>query len=212
MASTVSIIPLGLLRMRDFQRWTAAQRLCPKRHLNRKVIVTSLCMRALHHWRDRAFLESGTPLGAVSMRKVVTTDASLTGWGAVCEGRIAKGKWPVSLQNAHINFLELLTVFLALKHFVQFLKNHHVLIRSDNTTAVAYINRQGGTRSPQLHSLAQKLIGWGVKHFHSLRATHVPGIMNVGADLLSRGNPLYGEWTLHPQVVSQLWERFGRAA
>ncbi|KAI2661669.1 enzymatic polyprotein [Labeo rohita] len=84
--------------------------------------------------------------------------------------------------------------------------------RSDNTTTVAYINRQGGTRSPQLHSLAQKLIVWGRKHFHSLRPTHVPGIMNAGADLLSRGNPRYSEWSLHPQVVGQLWKRFGRAA
>ncbi|XP_073677299.1 uncharacterized protein [Garra rufa] len=212
MASTVSVIPLGLLRMREFQNWTAAQHLCPKRHLNRKVTVSALCVRAVRYWRNRSFLESGTPLGVVSMRKVVTTDASLSGWGAVCEGRIAKGKWPASLKCAHINYLELLTVFLALKHFVQFLWNHHVLIRSDNTTAVAYINRQGGTRSPRLHSLAQKLIVWGRKHFHSLRATHVPGIMNTGADLLSRGNPRYGEWTLHPQVVGQLWKRFGRAA
>lgn len=98
--------------------------------------------------------------GAVSRRKVVTR------WVTVCEGRIAKGKFPVSLQTAHINFLELLTVFLAVKHFVQLLRHHHVLVRLDNTTAVAYINRQGGTRSPQLHSLAQKLILWRAKHFH----------------------------------------------
>lgn len=36
--------------------------------------------------------------------------------------------------------------------------------------------------------------------------------MNVGADRLSRGNPLYGEWALPPQVVNQLWEMFNRAA
>ena len=34
-----------------------------------------------------------------------------------------------------------------------------------------------------------------------MRATHVPRIQNLGADLLSRGNPLYAEWTLHPVVV-----------
>ena len=28
---------------------------------------------------------------------------------------------------------------------------------------------------------------------------------------MSRGNPLFGEWKLHPQVVSQLWQRYGRA-
>ncbi|KAL0151550.1 hypothetical protein M9458_053132 [Cirrhinus mrigala] len=78
MASTVSVIPLGLLRMREFQNWTAALHLCPKRHLNRKVMVSALCMRTLRYWKNCSFLESGTPLGAVSMRKVVTTDASLS--------------------------------------------------------------------------------------------------------------------------------------
>lgn len=56
-----------------------------------------------------------------------------------------------------------------------------------------YINRQGGLRSPQLHTLAHRLILWSSVHLLSLRATHVPGVQNSGADLLSRGNSLYGE-------------------
>lgn len=43
----------------------------------------------------------------------------------------------------NINFLEL-AVFLALKHFLQFLRSCHVLIRTDNTTVVAYISCKGG--------------------------------------------------------------------
>ena len=42
--------------------------------------------------------------------------------------------------------------------------------------------------------------------------THVLGILNRGADLLSRGNPIYGDWRLHPQIVEILWARFGQAA
>lgn len=45
----------------------------------------------------------------------------------------------------------------------------------------------------------------------SLLATLVPGVLSRGANLLSQGNPLYGEWTLHPQVVEQIWQRFGQA-
>ena len=29
---------------------------------------------------------------------------------------------------------------------------------------------------------------------------------------MSRGSPLYREWTLHPQVVGQIWWRYGLAA
>ncbi|XP_036419056.1 uncharacterized protein LOC118802708 [Colossoma macropomum] len=86
---------------------------------------------------------------------------------------------------------------------------HHVLVRTDNTTVVAYINRQGGLRSRQLHTLAHLLIVWSGVHFLSLKATHVPSVLNRGADLLSRGNPRYGEWQLHRDVVYQI---FGKAA
>ncbi|GAA6106201.1 uncharacterized protein LOC113086839, partial [Tachysurus ichikawai] len=89
---------------------------------------------------------------------------------------------------------------------------HHVLVRCDNRTAVAHINRQGSMRSSKLHALAHKLLVWSTRHFLSLWATHIPGFLNRGADLLSRGNPLYGEWRLHPQIVRLLWKRFGQTA
>ncbi|XP_034564504.1 uncharacterized protein LOC117830473 [Notolabrus celidotus] len=212
MASVISVVPLGLLMMRDFQRWVAALRLCPRRHLSRRVKVTPTCLAALRPWRDAADLASGVALGTVSSRVTMTTDASLSGWGATLSGRTVNGTWSPRLAQAHINVLELWAVFLALQHFLQFIQGHHVLVKTDNSTVVAYINRQGGTRSLQLHTLARKMIMWSSTRLLSLRATHVPGVLNRGADLLSRGNPLYGEWTLHPQVVEQIWQRYGRAA
>lgn len=86
----------------------------------------------------------GILMVAVLSRKVVTTDASLIGWGSVHEGRDVRGSWGVDLWHLHINFLGLLAVFLSLKCFLPFLRDHHVLIRTDNTTTVAHINRQGG--------------------------------------------------------------------
>ncbi|XP_025766655.1 uncharacterized protein LOC112848041 [Oreochromis niloticus] len=58
--------------------------------------------------------------------------------------------------------------------------------------------------------LARKLIMWSSINLLSLRATPIPGALNLGADLMSRGNPQYGDWTLHPQVVTQIWTRFGQ--
>ncbi len=68
------------------------------------------------------------------------------------------------------------------------------------------INRQWRTCSLQLHQLVS-LIMWSDTRRLSLRAIHLPMILNRGADLLSRGNPLYGEWKLYPQVVNQIWQR-----
>ncbi|KAL0200730.1 hypothetical protein M9458_003917, partial [Cirrhinus mrigala] len=166
MASAVRVLPLGLLRMRAFMKWVLSLHLSPLRDLCRSVSVTRTCTAAPRHWGNVEFYSQGTPLGAIMMRKVVTTDASLTGWGATQEGRTVNGVWPNTLHSAHINYLELFTVWKALNHFLPHLQGHHVLVRCD-TTAVAYINRQGGMRSSKLHALAHRLLVWSRRHFLS---------------------------------------------
>ena len=50
-------------------------------------------------------------------------------------------------RSLHINVLELMAVILALSYWAAVLQGHPVLIATDNTTVVAYINKQGGTHS-----------------------------------------------------------------
>ncbi len=57
-------------------------------------------------------------MGAIHRRHMITTDASITGWGAVFEGRPASGEWKEEFLFWHINCLELRAVFLALKYFL----------------------------------------------------------------------------------------------
>ncbi|XP_013874757.1 uncharacterized protein LOC106525168 [Austrofundulus limnaeus] len=194
---------------RTFRLWVF---LCALRHRHRKLTITASCMKALSSWREPGLLCRGSPIGRVSFRKVVSTDASLVGWGALCDGAAVSGVWTLKQSRLHINCLELLAVLLALKQFCPVLQNQHVLIRTDNTTVVSYINRQGGTRSLPLLELSHTLLQWCNVHFLSIRATHVPGRLNLGPDLLSRGRPMVREWRLHPSVVDQIWTMFGRAA
>ncbi|KAI7789832.1 putative homer protein-like protein 1-like [Triplophysa rosa] len=70
----------------------------------------------------------------------------------------------------------------------------HMLVRSDSTTAVAYINRQGGIRSRQLTRLARRLLLWSQQVISSLQATHIPGDLNQTADVLSCQSTPRGEW------------------
>ncbi len=83
-------------------------------------------------------------LGASCCRKMLMTDASLTDWGAILEGRSCQGLWKDHHLSWHIDRLEMLIIFLALKNFLADLRGHHVLIHSDNTSVVSYINHQGG--------------------------------------------------------------------
>ncbi len=58
-------------------------------------------------------------------------------------GMPASGRWSEPQIRWHINRLELEAVFLALKEFQTQLERQHVLIRTDNTSVVSYINHPG---------------------------------------------------------------------
>ncbi|KAI2664149.1 ORF V: Enzymatic polyprotein [Labeo rohita] len=157
------------------------------------------CRRLFSPWSDPAFLQAGVPLGQVSRHLVVYTDASSTGWGAVCNGQAPSGSWTGPRLQWHINCLELLAVLLALRRFRPMLRHKHVLVRTDSTATVAYINHQGGLRSRRMSQLARHLLLWSQTWLKSLRAVHIPGELNRAADQLSRQSTHPGEWRLHPQ-------------
>ena len=65
-------------------------------------------------------------------------------------------------------------------------QNQTVLVATDNSTVVACINKQGGTHSAEMCALLWKIMTW-CHHYHiTLKARHIPGCLNVMADLLSR--------------------------
>lgn len=72
---------------------------------------------------------------------VVTTDASKTGWGAVCNVHAVSGSWREPHLHWHINCLELLAVLLPLRRLRPLIQSNHMLVRMDNTAT--YINCQG---------------------------------------------------------------------
>ncbi len=175
MASASAVCHLGLLHMRPLQLWLKSRVPWTAWTSGRlSIAVTCGCIEALAPWRNPDLFSRGVPLGLVASRVVVTTDASTLGWGAVCEGMPASGLWSEPQTRWHINRLELEAVFLALKEFRAQLERQHVLIRTDNTSVVSYINRQGGIRSRALCKQAAILLLWADSHLLSIRATHIP--------------------------------------
>ncbi len=173
----------------------------------RMIRVTRRCLRALSIWKRSWFLSQGPVLGVSCRRKVVSTDSSLTGWGTVMDGRFARGLWQAQHSSRHINCLEMLAVYKALRSFLPELSGHHVLIRADNMSVVSYLNHQGGLRSRPLCRLAHQILLWSKGKLSSLRAMYVPGDQNRGADILSRQGLRPGEWRLHPP---RWWSRYAR--
>ena len=134
----------------------------------------------------------------------IESDASLTGWGAACADESASGRWSPGELQYHINYLELLAAFHALQCFVFDSKSIHVRLALDNSTAVAYINSMGGTKSPELDSLSRSMWDWCLSRDIHISAQHIPGKTNVRADRLSREIYSNLEWSLDDKVFHRI--------
>jgi len=148
LASFVDLVPNCRLLMRPLQLFFQSC-FSPVLDPQEKLIFLSneikdLCLE----WAAPVRLLQGKPFSPPPHRLVVTTDASSLGWGAVLSPHSVSGVWTREEALSHVNSLELRAVFLALMSFEELIKGQSLLIRSDNTTVVAYINHQGGTHSP----------------------------------------------------------------
>ncbi len=136
------------------------------------------------------------------------TDASTSGWGAVYNDMSTNGHWDANEKENHINWLELKAAFLALQTFCSEMSDVHVLIRMDNTTAVACVNKMGSTKL-KLMRLISDIFEWAIMRNITLSAAHIPGRLNVLADKESRVLNLDTEWMLNTQVFKDLCSRYG---
>ena len=130
-------------------------------------------------------------------------------WPDHLDEHTARGTWSLPESKLHINHLELKAVFLALKEFRTLCYNKTVLIATDNTTVVAYINKEGGMKSGSLCALLWRILSWCTRQQVTLGARHIPGRLNMIADKLSRlGQTIQTEWSLHPEVFQAICFRW----
>ena len=160
-------------------------------------------------WLNRDRLKLGISLVQVSPQLDLWSDASDVGWGAHLSGQVVSGLWSHEEIHSSINQRELLAIFYARQHFLPLVRNTSVAMSADNTTALAYLKNQGGTRSAVLNQTAQDLLRWAELHSVSLLPQFIMGRNNVLADVLSRPNQVLGsEWTLKLPVFHQLRKRW----
>ncbi|XP_073406146.1 uncharacterized protein [Dendrobates tinctorius] len=178
-------------------------------HLQSKITLSQEVLTSLEWWLDDDQLCSGVPWVIVPSC-IVTTDASPQGWGAHMENGFYQGRWSKEECDYSSNLKELTAVFYALYNFLPQLQQKHVRILSDNTTTVAYINRQGGTRSETLMSSAARILNLAENYFLSLSALHIRGESNQKADFLSRHTLRQGEWCLNRKVFRDIVAAWGQ--
>ena len=137
----------------------------------------------------------------------LTTDASKLGWGAVLDTQSTGGLWFSTESQNHINYLELLAVFLGLQTFCSSLHDCHIRLMVDNTTAVAVINHMGTSHSDPLTKLTKEIWLWCIPRNIWLSAAHIAGKCNIQADLESRHSVTETEWMLNNTLSLERLER-----
>ena len=163
----------------------------------------NLIIAHLDWWQNPQNVLKGADLYPQEHNVQVFTDTSNIGWGAhlrFYQRTVVRSRKIIAQKR-----LEPKAVFLALKHFRLQCQNQTVLVATDNSTVVAYINKQGGTHSVEMCALLWRIMSWCHRFKISLRARHIPGCLNVIADSLYRSTQIQStEWSLHPQVFQRI--------
>ena len=210
LASLERLVPHGRLRMRSLQ-WHLKSQWSPESDPpSLPVALPEEARRDLSWWMVRDHLLVGVRFGTPAPDLHLYSDASSSGWGAHLLDQNVSGVWSAQEKLLHINLLEMKAMFLALQAFQEVVSGHHVTAMCDNSTVVAYVNKQGGTVSRPLCLLTSRLLRWTESFDVHLEARYLPGESNVLADVLSRRGQVVGtEWSLHPQVARALLRTWG---
>lgn len=139
----------------------------------------------------------------------IFTDASLNGWGASCRDRRTHGWWSECERTLHINSLELKAAFNGLLCFAADLHDCNILLRIDNTTAIAYINKFGSIQFPYLSEISRQIWRWCEDRNIFVFASYISSIENSIADAESRTSDPDTEWSLSVTAFRRVARVFG---
>ena len=207
LTATEKQVHLGRLHMRPIQ-WHLKNHWRIPESLGKVIPIPRSLHPHLQWWLQEDNVLTGQPLHPIKHALQIFTDASKEGWGAHLNEHTARGTWSLPESKLHINYL---AVFLALKEFQSLCTDQIVLVATDNTTVVAYINKEGGMRSSTLCALLWRILTWCTKNQVTLKARHIPGRLNVVADKLSRlGQTIQTEWSLLQEVFQTICRRWHR--
>ena len=150
------------------------------------IVLSDPAVEDINWWMNCPLHLTPKSLSPFNPQFTITTDSSLTGWGAVASnGLEASGFWSDTEALSHINLLETKAVILGFRSLFRETSCTSVLIKSDNTSTVAYINNKGG-RSAEISGVISDLYEFCISNELRIQAVFLCGRKNVRADALSR--------------------------
>ncbi|MCG7869237.1 MAG: hypothetical protein JAY74_23055 [Candidatus Thiodiazotropha taylori] len=203
MTSSLQAIAPAPLHYRNLQM-TQIRGLLINKSYQAKVSLNTECLQELRWWISQMRSWNGKSIISAGPDLTLTSDASKKGWGAALGTKRAQGLWTREETGLHINVLELKGALFALRTFAQDLREIHIHMKMDNRTAVAYIQKMGGTRSARMLPVTQEIWKFALDREIVLSAEYLPGSLNTEADWQSRNFQDSSDWQLKKCVFQQL--------
>ena len=171
----------GPLYYRNLERDKTSALACNNGNFDAKMTISAQGISELQWWATNV-INAFKPISHCQPSLVITTDASLQGWGAECQNVTTGGLWSHLEAQDHINYLELLATFFGLKTFAQAKDHLHIRLMIDNTSAIAIINNMGTSHSGRCNTLAKWIWEWCISRQIWISAAHIPGRENFVLD------------------------------
>lgn len=207
LVASLLAVPYGMCHLRqiEFEKITALKQ--NDENYSASMVMSREGKLELDWWENniknctKSFLKKGYDL-------TITTDASLSGWGAVSDDRTANGHWTAEQATFHINVLELMAIYYGLLTFSPG-PRLNILIRTDSITALSYINNSGSCSNNQCHKIAMQIWKWCETRNIVIVAAYVNTKFNVVADQLSRAKKCdYSDFMLGANYFRRICKLF----
>ena len=210
LTATEKQVHLGRLHMRPIQ-WHLKSHWRIPESLEKVIPIPRSLHPHLQWWLQEDNVLTGQPLHPIKHALQIFTDASKEGWGAHLKSTLPEGHGHCQKASCIYTIWNYKAVFLALKEFQSLCADKIVLVATNNTTVVSYINKEGGMRSGTLCALLWRILTWCTRHQVTLKARHIPGRLNVVADKLSRlGQTIQTKWSILQEVFQTICSRWYR--
>ena len=199
--------PFAALHYRDLQR-EVANEISSGSAWDLKINPSTKARKDLSWWASCQNPLPSRSLAPFLPLLTITTDSSSSGWGGfTSQNEEVSGFWTEEESQFHNNFLETKAVLLAFQSLFRETFDSSILIRSDNSTTVAYINNQGGVQSQEISELIVELYDFCIQNELKIKASFLRGRFNERADALSR-RPRDHDYSLPQHFFSSICAHF----
>ena len=211
LTSSFDGVPLGRMHYRHIEFDKTVSLKMARGNYEAHCYLSVEALNEIAWWIENIPTASGSIKTTPGIDYVIHTDASNEGWGASDNiNTDINGRWSLREQMLHINALELKAIKLALYAYLPLQdRARHVRIKSDNTTAISYLNKKGGTHSMILNDMAVDIWEFCIDNGVHISAAHIPGKHNILADTASREFIDSAEWAIPQSNFDKITRRYG---